>query len=448
MANILLDYFFKITTVNPTPAASTASLKQACVVVQPKGGYTGDLGTPVLCTTYAQIAAVTDNQEARQLLDAGLSRVYVMPVDDLYLAEFLAAAPALGKFFTLLISSDFDDSDVTVLAADGTVTISSFANLVDTDADEITVGSVTFVAQAGAATEGTAAFRAATSNDATAASLAAQINAHADLEDLVFAEAVGAVVTITALADNPWEGNDVPVAYSDEDTSGTSVGATLGGLVGGKLSGGAGLMIGAFKGVVGLSSNTPSFCATQAAMENRCCFYTSVTNKAKNCFYAFGKLLSNPTDWKNQQYISMPFGDGVEELGDAETEFDNKVSFVITDDQFSFRLSLFAAGGKAIVAPYILRNLEIDQQSKGLQYVSANQPGYTLTQAALLEDELQKVIDGDGQENGNPGYIGRGWLTSGTVRITLEADDFVATGRISVPTPRALWRINATITQS
>ena len=66
MAKILLDYFFKILTINPTPAASTAYLKNACVVVSPKGGYGGALGTPVLCTTYAQIAAVTDNIEARE----------------------------------------------------------------------------------------------------------------------------------------------------------------------------------------------------------------------------------------------------------------------------------------------------------------------------------------------------------------------------------------------
>ena len=165
------------------------------------------------------------------------------------------------------------------------------------------------------------------------------------------------------------------------------------------------------------------------------------------CF-AFGKLLSNPTDWKNQQYIAMPYDDAVATLGAAETLFDDKISFVISDDEFSTRLALLACGGKAIVAPYILRNLEIDLQSKGLQYVSANQPAYTLTQASLLEDELQKVIDGDGLENGNPGYVGKGWITEGTVRITLEQDNFVASGRINVPTPRALWRINGTITQS
>ena len=33
---------------------------------------------------------------------------------------------------------------------------------------------------------------------------------------------------------------------------------------------------------------------------------------------AFGKLLSNPTDWKNQQYITM---NGVRDGGDAARRF-------------------------------------------------------------------------------------------------------------------------------
>lgn len=443
MAKILLDYFFKIMTINPTPAASTAFLKQACVVVKPKGGYAGDLGTPVLCTTNAQIAAVTDNTEAQQLLNAGLSRVYIMPVDDLYLPDFMEASKNL--FFTLLISSDFSDADITVTAASGTITVSDYADLVSGDDDVVTIGGVAFTAQDAEVTLGDATFRAHTSNHATAVSLAAQINAHPVAKLLVFAEVPSdGIVQLTALADNPWEGNDVAVAYTDNDTN---VGIVLSGLVGGKLSGGSGLVVGTFTGVIGMSSTSTSFCATEAAKENRSCFFTNVTNKSKNMMFAFGKLLSNATDWKNQQYITMPYDDGVGILGNAEALFDDKVSFVISDDEFSTRLSLFACGGKAIVAPYILRNLEIDLQSKGLQYVSANQPAYSLVQASLLEDELQKVIDGDGLENGNPGYVGKGWITDGEVSVTLEQDNFVATSRISVPTPRALWRINGTITQ-
>lgn len=441
MAKILLDYFFKIIAVNPTPAASTAFLKNACVVVSPKGGYAGALGTPILCTTYTQIAAITDNQEARQLLDAGLSRVYIMPVADLNLAEFLAAEPALNKFFTVLISSDFNADDVESTQASGNATITSYANLVSGTADKITIGGVEFTAQAGAATPGAGTFQAATSNNNTATSLAAQINAHAVLGLVVEAVAVGAQVNITAKSPGAG-GNAVALVYTNNDAN---IGLTVSGAT---LTGGDGLFIGPFTGVVGISSDDLDFLEDQAAIENRAAFFTDDANGAKNMCFAFGKLLSNPTDWKNQQYITMPFNDGVETLGQAENLFDSKISFVISDDEFSTRLALLACGGKAIVAPYIIRNLEIDLQSKGLQYVSANQPAYSLTQASLLEDELQKVISGDGLEGGNPGYVGRGWITDGSVAVTLEQDNFVASGRIQVPTPRALWRINGTIQQS
>jgi hypothetical protein len=53
----------------------------------------------------------------------------------------------------------------------------------------------------------------------------------------------------------------------------------------------------------------------------------------------------------NQQYITMPFADDVGSLGEAETLFDDKISFVISDDEFGKKLSLFCAGGKAIAAP-------------------------------------------------------------------------------------------------
>lgn len=439
MAKILLDYFFKILAVNPTPAASTAFLKQACVVVLPKGGYMGAAGTPILCTTNAQIEAVTDNDDAKEVLAGGLSRVYVMPVADLDLIDFLAAEPALNKFFTLIISSDFDKDDIVSNKASGTVTITSYANLVSGTDDVVTIGATAFTAQTGAATLGTATFQAATDNNTTAQSLVDQINAHAVAGALVVASRSGAIVTIEALSAGS-EGNAIVLGYTDNDTN---VGATKSGTT---LSGGDGLLVSGFDGVVAVAEDDTDFLEDQAAIENRVAFYS--INGAKNLCYAFGSLLSNPTDWKNQQYITVPYDDEVEILGDAESFADSKISFAITDDEFGSRLSMFACGGKAIVGPYIIRNLEIDLQSKGLQYVSANQPAYTLTQAALIEDELQKVIDGDGLENGNPGYIGRGWLTSGSVAVTLEADDFVATGRVQVPTPRALWRINGTITQS
>lgn len=119
------------------------------------------------------------------------------------------------------------------------ITISSYANLVSGTDDALAVAGVSFVAQAGAATPGDATFQAATSNAATATSLAAQINAHATAGAKVYAIASSATVTLyskVAGAGSTGTGNDIAVAYTDNDTN---VGITIAGLSGGKLSGGS-----------------------------------------------------------------------------------------------------------------------------------------------------------------------------------------------------------------
>lgn len=109
--------------------------------------------------------------------------------------------------------------------ARGTVTVTSYANLVSGTDDVVTIGATAFTAQAGAATPGDATFQAATDNATTAASLAAQINAHAVASTVVYATADAAVVTITALL-NTVAGDDIVLTYTDNDTN---VGATVSG---------------------------------------------------------------------------------------------------------------------------------------------------------------------------------------------------------------------------
>lgn len=302
--NILLDYFFPITSIEPTAQASTAFLKQVLVVVKPKVGAVED--TITLCTsTTAVDAFTTDNTEADQLFAAGMGRVYVVACDALTgLGTILEGHES--DFYTILISSDYSD---------------------------------------------------------------------AEMDAAVFGD---------------------------------------------------------FEGVIGMASTDDTKNATRAAIANRVAFHSNSTNKAKNMFYAFGKLLSNSLSWRNQQYITMPLADDVATLGDAEALFDDKISFVISDSEFGERLALFAAGGKAIVAPYIKKNLQIDLQSAALSYISGNQPAYTKKQAALLEDELQKVMQD---------YIEDEEIELGTVEITLEAENFVASGSINISEPKALWRI-------
>lgn len=119
------------------------------------------------------------------------------------------------------ICVDVDDG----VHAEGDITITSYANLVSGTDDSVGVAGQTFTAQTGAATPGAATFQAATSNEVTAASLAAQINAHATTSPLVIARAVGAKVLIKAKAGGVG-GNSIALAYTDNDAN---VGATKSG---------------------------------------------------------------------------------------------------------------------------------------------------------------------------------------------------------------------------
>jgi len=89
-------------------------------------------------------------------------------------------------------------------AATTTAISNKYAEIVSTSyadlpTDSIEIAGVTFVAQSGAATLGDATFQAATSDTATATSLAAQINAHATTSVLV--TATSSTATVTVLAD-------------------------------------------------------------------------------------------------------------------------------------------------------------------------------------------------------------------------------------------------------
>lgn len=92
--------------------------------------------------------------------------------------------------------------------ATGTVTLASALA-----ADTVTVGGVVFTAQSGTVTPGTGTFSIDTGNTQAAASLAAQINAHATAGALVRAVANAAVVTLYAHAGGTG-GNAITLASS------------------------------------------------------------------------------------------------------------------------------------------------------------------------------------------------------------------------------------------
>jgi hypothetical protein len=376
MSKILLDYVFPIAQILPTPEASTAFLKQACLVVKPKTGQEGNVGTIYQCTNMLQVGVRTDNENAEQLFAAGMSKVFLLLADDLDLDTPMDANQ--GDFFTLLISDDFSDDEINGVKASLVKDDLTF-----TAKDKGVAGnsySVEFL------DTGTAGSEVVTvTAEKVSVSMESGVSTAQQLKDAIDASEDAANLITVAVATG--QTASAQSAFAEDFLE----------------NGAEEISVGTYKGVVGVSIQDEDIAAEQAVIEKRCAFFTNNTNGAKNLCYAFGSLLSNLSDWNNQQYITMPVNDGVDELGEAISLFDNKVSFVMQDDEFGKRLGLFAAGNRAIVAPYIIKNLMIDLQSRALNWISGNQPSYTLKEAALLETRLQEDVINS--------YILRGWIT-------------------------------------
>jgi len=196
---------------------------------------------------------------------------------------------------------------------------------------------------------------------------------------------------------------------------------------------------GEFKGVVGYSfSVVDSTSKAFAVVDKQCAFISSTANGAKNMFFAFGALLSG-TSWTNQQYITMPYSDGIVELGEAKNLYNERYSFVLTSDEYGNRLAFFVAGKQAITAAYIIENLTLDSQSAAVSFITTNKPDYTITNAKLLESAVELAL--------NNKYIVTGLVESVSLTISLINDNFRATGQIVVPIPKALWGVDVDLIQ-
>ena len=306
MKDVLLEYVMKVDAYAPLPSASTAYIRKVLCVVKPKGA-TKDTITE--CTETSEIQALTD-AKVEKMLDAGMTSVLVLPVDDLTgLKTILEATDK--KFFSILSDGAFDNSAVSAID------------------------------------------------------------------------------------------------------------------------------LGSFSGVVGWSTESKENAKAFTIKSNNVGFVDASANLSQNMYWAFGKLLS-ANNWKNQQYIEMPLSSGIDTINKAELHFEDAVSFVLTSEEYGNRLALFASNRRAIVAPYVFEELQLKLQSKAVQYISLNQPNYTESEASLLEDSLQAVIDG---------YVEQGLLTHGSIVVKLTDENFVVSATIQVPEPKALWRIKAEMYQ-
>lgn len=524
--SILLDYVFTVSSVTPPAPASTAFLKKACLVVKPKDGV--QPGVFQECTTTTQVAALTANTDASHFFDAGMNRVFILTAMNLAIENLMEEHNL--KFWTLLISSDFDDNDISdedaSINASATIQGLDFeAKTAGDEGNEISVnfvdelplavaafkkiGNITFTAKAkGAAGNDITIELADTKEDGSATASIIGTAIKVDIESGVttataIEAALDLVSGITALVDYEIDGGEGSTAQ-------TAVSATnLEGGVTGKEAGAATVTVendtdiivdiddgvttiasirsaiqgmtaanalvtvaineeaegtdtaevmdapinledgetayaletGVYGGVVGIATQSQANAEDWAKRDNWSVFLTSESNKTRNMIFAFGSLLSNVSNWRNQQFISMPVSDGIDQLGLAETLFDERVSFVLTDEnQYLNRLAFFVAGQKAIVEPYIKKNLELELQSAALNYIAVNQPSYTRVNASLLQSVLQDVINSYIKE--------RRWLESGSISIALVESNFRASGSVVIAEPKALWRVATELTET
>lgn len=435
MSKFLLDYVFPISVIEAIPQASTAFLKQVIVVAKPAGDQSGNVGDLFQCVNMTEVEARVDDAqsllEIQELFNAGMSKVYILLANDLDIAAYLTEHGP--EAYTVLITSAFSESDVAT----------GYLPAVPAIAAELKVQDILYVAKVPGVAANSLTIALTTGGTAESEVVTKVSN----VIEIQIEDGISTAAQVAAAINNPSSQayDFIEAIVDDGDETDPQVIFSATPLDGGvdevpPVPGTAGLAVGPFEGVVGYSSDDAEFDKTFGTASKRVGFFGSSANRAKNMFFAFGKLLSNLASWRNQQYIEMPFDDEIDELGEALSLFDDRVSFALADDEFGKRLGLFTAGGKAIAAPYILKNLRIDLQSRALQWIAQNQPAYTLTEASLLEQVLQdEVIQS---------YVERRLIESGSISITLVQQNFVANGTITVPTPKALWRVVNEMTET
>ncbi|MDR3243818.1 MAG: hypothetical protein LBT79_03620 [Elusimicrobiota bacterium] len=193
------------------------------------------------------------------------------------------------------------------------------------------------------------------------------------------------------------------------------------------------LNLGDFKSVLFSSSADSVFAGLQAKKKLKGVYYQDESN----FFYAWGKFLS-AIDWNNLQFQELLNDDGILDAPEAENLFNDRVSFSLKDSQSVNRLAFFAQGGEAIIAPYVMKEIELMLQSQTVNWININKPQYDEADCSLLAQYLKaKVIDS---------YISRRLISGGEIEITTEGNEnFIASGTITIPKPTALWRVAANL---
>lgn len=188
--------------------------------------------------------------------------------------------------------------------------------------------------------------------------------------------------------------------------------------------------------VLGWQSSTKADAIAAASAKDVCAFHDATDTNGILMYRSFGQFLSQ-NSWKDLQLARLDDTDayGITNMGTANELFAAGVSFAITDPEYKTCLALFAAGGKTITAPYILRQAKIQTQSLFVQYLALRNPKWTRREAGMIEsylnNNLQQIFVQTGLAN--------------ELRLVVDLDttegDWYVAGVLQVEKPKAIWRM-------
>lgn len=184
-------------------------------------------------------------------------------------------------------------------------------------------------------------------------------------------------------------------------------------------------------------------CVDHAKTSKTCAFFENEqTKSAYKMLFAFGSFLA-ATLWRNQQYIPSASESGaVKTVGEAESLYDDRVSFFVTGDSSGTRLGFFVAGGLSITTPYVAKELELSMQYEMTNYLTVNQPfNVELSRASLARIGAKQIKV----------YLDAGLLDAAeenAISITKSTEVFEVNGALTTAPAIALWRLKISAYQT
>jgi hypothetical protein len=197
--------------------------------------------------------------------------------------------------------------------------------------------------------------------------------------------------------------------------------------------------IGNFRGVTASNLTDLNLASVFAMGLNQ---VASCNSGANDLAYLFALLLSD-TSWNNQQAVQTTIGSPLASTFDDY--FDRKLSFIGTDKISGVhKVCGFFCGGRPIITPYIMEQLNVELQDRWQTYLVKNRPNVSELNCAKIQSDLyDNVIIYYLQTDEYPSRP----LVSATIKVYMENNDFAGRCDIEISKITAWWKLLTTITE-